>query len=117
VPRYRLSRLAEADLADILATSARRWGREGRRRHAALLAAAMRQAARDPHAIATHDRSALLHGLRSLHTRHARGDEVAAAVRRPVHVIYYRLSAPGVIDIVRVLHGRMEPGRHLSPSS
>jgi toxin ParE1/3/4 len=38
---------------------------------------------------------------------------VAAKVRRPVHVIYYRLARDGVIEIVRVLHERMEPSRHL----
>jgi toxin ParE1/3/4 len=48
--RFRLSRLAEADLAYILATSEERWGTEARRRYAALLAAAMRKAAGDPRA-------------------------------------------------------------------
>jgi toxin ParE1/3/4 len=30
-----------------------------------------------------------------------------------VHVLYYRVLAPGLIEIVRVLHERMEPSRHL----
>jgi len=34
-------------------------------------------------------------------------------VRRPVHVLYYRIAQKGVIEIVRVLHERMEPSRHL----
>ena len=34
-------------------------------------------------------------------------------VRRPVHVLYYRVAKKGVIEIVRVLHERMEPSRHL----
>ena len=38
--RFRLSRLAQADLAQILAVSAERWGAEGRRRYAAVLGAA-----------------------------------------------------------------------------
>ncbi len=46
--RFRLSRLAQADLARILAISAERWGIEGRRRYAAMLAAAMRKVAADP---------------------------------------------------------------------
>jgi len=46
--RFRLSRPAQADLAGILATSAERWGLEGRRRYAAILAAAMRKVAADP---------------------------------------------------------------------
>jgi toxin ParE1/3/4 len=37
-------------------------------------------------------------------------------VRRPVHVIYYREIAPGLVEIVRILHERMEPGRWLTAS-
>jgi toxin ParE1/3/4 len=37
----------------------------------------------------------------------------AAKVRRPVHVLYYRVAQGGAIEIVRVLHERMEPSRHL----
>lgn len=34
-------------------------------------------------------------------------------VKRPIHVLYYRVAQKGVIEIVRVLHERMEPSRHL----
>jgi toxin ParE1/3/4 len=30
-----------------------------------------------------------------------------------VHVLYYRVADDGVIEIVRVLHDRMDPRRHL----
>src|SRR5437016_421892 len=33
-------------------------------------------------------------------------------VGRPVHILYYRKIQPGLIEIVRVLHERMEPSRH-----
>jgi hypothetical protein len=46
--RFRLSRLAQTDLAQILAMSAERWAIVGRRRHAAVLAAAMRKVAAEP---------------------------------------------------------------------
>ena len=61
--RFRLSRLAEADLAHILATSEVRWGTEARRRYAALLAAAMRKAAANPEGPTTRDRRELSPGL------------------------------------------------------
>ena len=64
-----------ADLARILATSAERWGIEGRRRYAAIIAAAMRKAAPDPEGPVTRDRAKLLPGGRSFHLRHARNDE------------------------------------------
>ena len=111
--RFRLARPAQIDLANILATSAERWGAEGRRRYASILASAMRQVAADPEGPLTRKRSELRSGLRSFHVRHARGSAEAAPVRRPVHVLYYRVAEPGVIEIVRVLHERMEPSRHL----
>ena len=110
--RFRLARPAQADLANILATSVERWGTEGRRRYASLLAAAMRMIAAEPEGPLTQSRKELLSGLRSFHLRHARGDDPQAKVRRPVHVLYYRAIQPGLIEIVRVLHERMEPSRH-----
>ena len=107
--RFRLSRQAKTDLAHILATSAERWGIEGRRRYAALLAAAMRRVAADPEGPTTRDRAELAPGVRSLSIRHVRADNPRAKVGRPVHILYYRAIAPGLIEIVRVLHERMEP--------
>jgi toxin ParE1/3/4 len=112
VARFRLSRPAQADLAHILAASAERWGLEGRRRYATLLAAALRKVASEPEGLATRDRADLMPGIRSLNIRYLRlGENVK--VRRPVHFLYYRVLAPGLIEIVRVLHERMEPSRHL----
>ena len=62
--RFRLSCPAQANLAHILATSAERWGAEGRRRYAAILAAAMRQAAADPDGTLTRSRPELRPGPR-----------------------------------------------------
>jgi len=111
--RFRLARPAQIDLTNILATSAGRWGAEGRHRYAAILVAAMRQVAAEPEGLLTKKRPELRAGLRSFHTRHVRSTPAAAKVKRPVHVLYYRVAQNGVIEIVRVLHERMEPGRHL----
>jgi hypothetical protein len=48
LPRFRLARPAQIDLANLLSISARRWGVEGRLRYAAVLADAMRQIADAP---------------------------------------------------------------------
>ncbi len=110
----RVSRAAEADLADILIVSDERWGAAARRRYEVLLAAAIRKVADDPQGFTTRPRAELAEGLRSLHLRHARGRAADAKVRQPVHVIYYRVVAPNLIEIVRVLHERMEPSRYFS---
>ena len=106
---FRISVPARGDLEHLLATSLDRWGEVGRARYATLLAAAMRAIARDPEGSATRERAELLPGLRSLHIRHARG---ARSVKDPVHVIFYRASDQ-LIEIVRVLHERMEPSMHV----
>jgi toxin ParE1/3/4 len=113
MPRFRLARPAQADLANILAPSAERWGAEAGSGYAAVLAAAMRQVAVEPDGPLTKKRPDLRSGIRSFHVRHARRSFESAKVRRPVHVLYYRVADEGVIEIVRVLHERMEPSRHL----
>ena len=111
--RFRLARPAQLDLARILATSAERWGVDGRQRYAAVLADAMRQVADEPKGPLTKGRPELRSAIRSFHVRYAHRPAGAAKVGRPVHVLYYRVAQEGVIEIVRVLHERMDPSRHL----
>jgi len=117
VAGFRPSRLAEADLAHILGTSADRWGPAGRQRYAKLLRAAMIALVDAPEGPMTRDRRDLARHLRSFHLRHVRIDDPDTKVGRPVHVLYFRAVQPGLIEIVRVLHERMEPSRHVRPRS
>ena len=110
---FRFSQLAEGDLAMILAASGERWGPEGRRRYASCIAVAIRKVATHPLGPATRDRSELSPGIRSFHLRHAHTGSPDSRVKQPVHVLYYRVVAADLVEIVRVLHERMEPGRHL----
>jgi plasmid stabilization system protein ParE len=34
-----------------------------------------------------------------------------------MHVIYYRVIQPGLVEIVRVMHERMEPSLHLGTAT
>jgi toxin ParE1/3/4 len=111
--RFRLSDPAKADVAAILGTSEERHGANARIRYRALLTAAMRRIAADPLGHATTDQGGLLPGVRSLHIRHARKESREAPVYRPAHVIFYRLVEPGIVEILRVLHERMEASRHV----
>lgn len=115
--RLRLSLPAQADLTRILETSTERWGSDGRRRYAALLAAALRLVAGEPATFLARDRRELLRGVRSLHIRHARSEASSNKVKEPVHIIYYRVVEPGLIEVVRVLHEHMEPSRHIGTTS
>lgn len=111
--RYRLSDPAKADIASVLSTSEALHGPEARRRYRALLTAALRRIASDPEGLSTIDRSELTTGLRSFHIRHSRAESDDEPVRDPVHVIFYRAHEPGLVEVVRLLHDRMEPTRHL----
>ena len=111
--QFRLARPAQLDLANILSASAARWGAEGQQRYAAVLAAAMRRVAAEPDGPLTRTRPDLRSRIRSFHVRHAGRSDAAARVARPGHVLYYRVAKDGAIEIVRVLHERMEPSRHL----
>jgi toxin ParE1/3/4 len=113
VARYRLTKSAKADIGSLLRTSAAVHGREARTRYEALLLAALRRVARDPEGLSTIARQDLRPGMRSFHIRHSRSDSSEAPVGDPVHVIFYRAVTPGLVEIVRVLHERMEPSRHV----
>ncbi len=111
--RYRLSKPAKADIATVLRKSETMHGVEARMRYRALLAAAIRRVAADPSGLFTVDRSDVLASIRSFHIRHSRNESREAPVGDPVHVIFYRAVKPGFVEIVRALHERMEPNRHI----
>ncbi len=110
---YRLSKPAKADIASVLRKSETMHGVEARMRYRALLAAAIRRVAADPSGLSTVDRSDVLASIRSFHIRHSRNESREAPVGDPVHVIFYRAVKPGFVEIVRALHERMEPNRHI----
>jgi toxin ParE1/3/4 len=77
---------------------------------------AIEQLAAEPDGALTKNRSGLRSGIRSFYLRHTRREAREEGVRRPVHVIFYRTRQPGIIEIVRILHERMDPVRHLDPA-
>ena len=115
--RYRLTKSAKGDIGSILKTSEERYGRDARTRYAALILAALRRVAEAPEGRSTLDLGELRPGLRSFHIRHSRDESREPSVANPVHVIFYRVISPRLVEIVRVLYDRMEPGRHIGPPS
>lgn len=96
---YRLSARAEADLAEIWVYSAEQWSVDQADRYIEALVARFRWLCDNPSLWKL--RQDITEGLYSY--------------PQQSHVIYFRTDedAPEVIEIVRVLHGRMEPAKHV----
>lgn len=111
--QLRVSRAARADIADILTQSVRHHGEGARDRYRALISAALARIAADPLGRSSVERESIMVGTRSLHVRHARRESRVVPVAAPVHEIYYRIDRSDRVEILRVLHERMDPSRHL----
>lgn len=97
MPRFFLTKLALDDLRDIGRYTQVRWGREQRRSYLAQLDDYFRALAENP-------------------SQGQRCDEIRPDYRKFLagrHVIYYRVQTAEAIEIVRVLHERMDAETHL----
>lgn len=89
---FRLTRKAREDLRDIGRYTQETWGREQRNRYLALLDQAFHDLAASPR------KGRDCGGLRAGYRKHGVGK----------HVIFYRSVVTGGIEIVRILHERMD---------
>ena len=110
---YRLSDAADRDVDGILWETVRRFGPGQRQRYAGLINAAMGLVAEAPERPGSRPREEFGPGVRSFHIERAAQRRGAAA-----HVLFYRIEqqyADGSADILvlRVLHERMDPTRHI----
>ena len=110
---YRLSVEAEEDIADLLAYTEDRFGEIARRRYEALLVTGLRDVSANPERHGSVARPELGQDVRSYHLRHSRDRGAGGTLRRPRHLLLYRVSRPDLIGIGRVLHNAMEIERHL----
>jgi toxin ParE1/3/4 len=97
MPKFSLTKQALEDLHEIGRYTQQQWGRERRHQYLALL-----------------DRC--FHALGENPSQGQRCDEIREGYRKfpsGRHVIFYSESAGGGIEIVRVLHERMDMGTHL----
>ncbi|MGE5546755.1 MAG: type II toxin-antitoxin system RelE/ParE family toxin [Solirubrobacterales bacterium] len=103
----RLTEAAAADVADILRQTRRQFGPVQQETYARIIEAGTRLVAEDPCRGGARERAELARGLRSFHLELAAGRLGGAS-----HVLYY-LDEPEAVIIVRILHERMDPDRHL----
>lgn len=112
--RLRLSAAAQADILGLLVWSDERFGEAARTRYEALLVAALADLAAEPDRPGSLPRPELGNGIRSYHLHHSRTRVPGkrGAVRRPRHLVLYRIERSGTVEVGRVLHDAMELERH-----
>ncbi|WP_068635080.1 type II toxin-antitoxin system RelE/ParE family toxin [Thauera butanivorans] len=94
---YRLSRKAVADLSGIWDYTAEHWGVEQAERYIGNIRDACKALA-----------SRRQRGQDASHIRHGYRKQLTGA-----HVLFFRTLDDGCIDVVRILHQRMDAGQHL----
>jgi toxin ParE1/3/4 len=110
--RFRLTVDADADIASILRTTARLFGEGQVREYARIIALGIDKVAENPLRPASVDASWIREGVRLYHLEHAAGRRHGAA-----HLLFYNIARcrgeEDELDVLRVLHERMQPKRRL----
>jgi toxin ParE1/3/4 len=98
--RVRLGAAAELDFANIVKWTAENFGARQSRVYRDTLVQAIRELADGPDVAGSKARDEILPGLRTLH--------VARRGRRGSHFLMYRTAPQRTIEIIRILHDRMD---------
>ena len=103
--RVRLGAAAELDFANILRWAAVNFGPRQSRVYRDTLIQAIGELADGPDVAGSKVRDEIMPGLRTLH--------VARRGRRGSHFLMYRVAPKNTVEIVRILHDRMDLWRHV----
>jgi toxin ParE1/3/4 len=103
--RVRLGAPAEVDFANILKWTTENFGARQSRVYRDTLVQAIGELVNGPDVVGSKARDEIIAGLRTLH--------VARRGRRGSHFLMYRAAPNSTIEIVRILHDRMDLRRHV----
>ena len=103
--RVRLGAAAELDFANILKWTTENFGERQSRNYRDTLVQAIGELADGPDVAGSKARDEIMPGLRTLH--------VARRDRHGSHFLMYRAAPNSTIEIVRILHDRMDLRRHV----
>jgi toxin ParE1/3/4 len=107
---------ARRDIAAIIRWSFSEFGEAAAHRYEALILQALRDLASDPERPGSKERPEIMApGTRTYHLSLSRSRMAGKRVKAPRHFLFYRSIAPGVIEIVRVLHDSRDLAQHLPP--
>jgi toxin ParE1/3/4 len=102
--RVRLGAAAELDFANIVKWTTENFGARQSRVYQKTLVQTIGELAEGPDVAGSKARDEIAPGLRTVH--------VARHGRRGSHFLMYRMAQKTTIEIVRILHDRMDPQRH-----
>jgi toxin ParE1/3/4 len=103
--RVRLGAATELDFANILKWTTENFGARQSRVYRDTLVHAIGELADGPNVAGSKARDEIMSGLRTLH--------IARRGRRGSHFLMYRVVPKSTIEIVRILHDRMDLQRHV----
>ena len=103
--RVRLTKTARRDIAKTLSDTRQMFGVPQEDVYRALIASAIQRLTRGPDVPGSISRERLWTGVRSLHLDRVGG--------RGSHMVVYRVEAGQVIEVLRLLHQRMDIARHV----
>jgi toxin ParE1/3/4 len=103
--RVRLGAAAEVDFANILKWTTENFGARQSRVYRDTLVQTIGELANGPDVVGSKARDEIIAGLRTFH--------VARRGRRGSHFLMYRAAPNSTIEIVRILHDRIDLQRHL----
>ncbi|MCI0356929.1 MAG: type II toxin-antitoxin system RelE/ParE family toxin [Planctomycetaceae bacterium] len=106
---------ARADIDDILTWTQDSFGPQTLRRYAKLLATAIEEVAANPDLAGSCQRPEIADHCRTYHLFFSRKAAGLAGdrIRRPRHLLLYRVTEAGIVEIGRVLHDSMDLKSHL----
>jgi toxin ParE1/3/4 len=105
--RVRFGAAAELDFANIVKWTTENFGARQSRVYRSTLVQAIGELADGPDVAGSKARGEIMSGLRTLH--------IARHGRRGSHFLMYRVASGMTIEVVRILHERMDLQRHLPP--
>jgi toxin ParE1/3/4 len=115
MPRYLIAPAAVHDIESILIWTGEQFGERARIRYEALLVRAIIDVADAPDRIGSSSRPEIAPFVWSYHLYYSRRrvTDKVGRVKQPRHFLMYRARTDGTIEILRVLHDRMDLARHL----
>ena len=103
-----LTERAKYDLSMLKQSSHLIWGTRLTQRYLSLIKTAFRDLEQNATPIGSRAVDDISPGLRRLPLRFVTQKQGLNRVKRPAHVIYYRLRDPNIVEILRILHEHMD---------